>query len=155
MRHEQIPDDLRPLAFEFFYWFSRFEFALKANRFLKSEQVGARAEPDWTKFIRAFEEGYKISAAGQKLIVANPRRQLIGAHGLEFADLSFQASTSDLERVGRFVQTVRNNLFHGGKSGHDGWDEPERMRLLLELTLPVLDELAALGGFTADYRGEY
>lgn len=155
MRREQIPVDLRTLAFEFFYWFSRFEFALKANRLLKSEEVGAKAEPDWWKFIRAFEGDYKISTAGQKLVAANPRRQLVGEHELEFADLSFQPGASELERVVRLAQTVRNNLFHGGKSGHDGWDEPERMRLLLELTLPVLDELAMLGGFTADYRGEY
>lgn len=83
MRREHIPDDLRPLAFEFFYWFSRFEFALKANRFLKNEEVGARAEPGWTKFIRAFEARYQISETGQKLIAANPRRQLVGEHELE------------------------------------------------------------------------
>jgi hypothetical protein len=155
MRHDQIPDDLRPLAFEFFYWFSRFEFALKYNRILKSDTVGRRAEPGWTKFIRTFETGYKISSAGQKLVDANPRRQLVGEHDLEFVDLIFDQGATDLERVVRLAQTVRNNLFHGGKSGHDGWDDPKRMRLLLELTQPVLDELAELGGFTSDYRGEY
>lgn len=89
MRHDQIPDDLKPLAFEFFYWFSRFEFALKANWYLKSEQEGARAEPGWTRFVRKFESGYALSTAAQKLIEANPRRQLVGKHELEFADLMF------------------------------------------------------------------
>jgi hypothetical protein len=146
---------LRPLAFEFFYWFSRFEFALKANRILKNEEVGATAEPGWTKFIRAFEHDYKISETGKKQVEANPRRQMVGEYELNFADLEFDAGTSDLERVVRLAQTVRNNLFHGGKSGHDGWDDPKRMRLLLELTLPILDALADVGGFTHDYRGEY
>jgi hypothetical protein len=152
MRHEQVPDDL---AFEFFYWFSRFEFALKANWYLRSEQEGARAEPGWTRFIDKFEGAYALSAVAQKLIEAKPRRQLVGKHELEFADLTFESAATDLKRVVGFARTVRNNLFHGGKSGHDGWDDPKRMRELLELTLPLLDELAALGGFTADFRGEY
>jgi hypothetical protein len=155
MRHEQLPDDLKPLAFEFFYWFSRFEFALKANRILKTDKVGARAEPGWTTFIGRFEQGYQISAAGKKLVEANPRRQLVGEHDLEFDDVQFADDATDLERVVRLAQTVRNNLFHGGKSGFDGWDNPKRMQLLLELTLPILDELAEIGGFTHDYRGEY
>jgi hypothetical protein len=33
------------------------------------------------------------------------------------------------------------------------WDDPERMRLLLPLSVTVLAELAGLGGFEADYTG--
>ena len=44
MRHDQIPDDLKRLAFDFFYWFSHFEFALKEARYLKSTEEGAKAE---------------------------------------------------------------------------------------------------------------
>ena len=155
MRHGQIPEDLRPLAFDFFFWFSRFEFALKANRILRNEQIGVRAEPGWTRFIRTFEHDYKVSDLGKKLVEANPRRQMVGDQELVFDDVPFDADTTDLERVVKLAQTVRNNLFHGGKSGFDGWDDPKRMRLLLELTLPIMDELADLGGFTSDYRGEY
>ena len=35
MRKEDIEDNLKELAFDFFYWFSRFEFALKENKFLR------------------------------------------------------------------------------------------------------------------------
>lgn len=155
MREEEIPDDLRPLAFEFFYAFSRFEFALKANGYLKSETVGDRAEPSWTKFTDNFEGCYVSSAAAASLIAGNPRRELVGKHGLVFGEVEFEANASELKRVVRFTLTVRNNLFHGGKSGSDGWDDPARMRLLLEATIPVLNELAELGGFIGDYRGEY
>lgn len=44
MQHDKIPDELRTLAFEFFYWFSRFEFALKECGYLKDRTVGAKAE---------------------------------------------------------------------------------------------------------------
>lgn len=50
---------------------------------------------------------------------------------------------------------VRNNLFHGGKHGHDQWDDPTRMRRLLKLTITVLSELAALGEFGGDYDRYY
>jgi len=39
MRREDVSDQLSNLAFEFFFWFSRFEFALKENRYLSSHVV--------------------------------------------------------------------------------------------------------------------
>jgi len=53
------------------------------------------------------------------------------------------------------LKTVRNNLFHGGKHGDDGWDDPERILTLLELSIRVLDELADLADFGADYTRYY
>jgi hypothetical protein len=120
-----------------------------------SDEPGGKAQPGWTKFIRRFECNYSAGAAGDMLIAANPRRQLVGNGELVFADVLFSAGTSDLEKVARLLQTVRNNLFHGGKSTHDGWDDPHRIRELLEIALPILGEFADLGGFAADYRGEY
>jgi hypothetical protein len=57
--------------------------------------------------------------------------------------------------VAILLKTVRNNLFHGGKQGAAYWDDPERMRLLLPLSVTILAELAGLGGFEADYTGYY
>ena len=50
---------------------------------------------------------------------------------------------------------MRNNLFHGGKHGSAYWDDPDRMRLLLPLSVTVLGELVTLGGFEADFTGYY
>ncbi|APL96032.1 hypothetical protein AI27_01600 [Sphingomonas sp. BHC-A] len=96
-----------------------------------------------------------IGPAGKSLIAANPQRQIVTAVDLDFRDVGFNPGASDLERVVRFAQTVRNNLFHGGKHGSAYWNDADRMRLLLETTIAVLDDLADQMGLTSDYRSEY
>lgn len=155
MRYDDIPDDLKRLAFDFFYWFSRFEFALKEARILKSRDVGAKAEAGWTDFIARYRNVYQPSVAARALIDARPQRQIVGAVDLEYCDVCFNPGASDLERVVRLSQTVRNNLFHGGKHGIDYWDDPERMRMLVSTTIKVLDDLADLAGLQGDYQRYY
>src|ERR1700720_1973354 len=141
MRREEIPNDLAQLAFEFFYWFSRFEFALKENGYLRNERIGAAAEADWNKFVARWHSTYSLSAAAMDLTAHAPGRQIVANSGLEFAAIQFPEKTSDLAKVVRFAKTVRNNLFHGGKHGFDSWDEPDRMRFLLRRVIEVLNEL--------------
>lgn len=155
MRHDEIPDDLRPLVYDFFFWFSRFEYALKEARILKNPEPGANAEPGWTRLIDEHKGAYQIGSAGLALIAANPQRQIVTAHDLDFRDVGFNPGASNLERVVRLANTVRNNLFHGGKHGSAYWTDAERMRLLLETVIAVLDDLADQMGLTSDYRSEY
>src|SRR3546814_16764373 len=68
MRRDEIDQDLRNLAFDFFYWFSRFEFAMKERRFLKTAAIGARAKPDWDKFVQKHRAAYALSPAAQALL---------------------------------------------------------------------------------------
>ena len=51
MRKAKIEADLKELAFDFFCWFYRFEFALKENILLKRGGIGDNAEPGWESFI--------------------------------------------------------------------------------------------------------
>lgn len=62
---------------------------------------------------------------------------------------------SDLCIVVRLLKTIRNNLFHGGKHGAEGWDDPERTKELLEVGKTILDQLAELATFEADYTQYY
>lgn len=155
MRHDKIEEDLRPLVFEFFFWFSRFESALKENGWLQSKAVGAPARPDWKAFVLSHAANYTPSAAAAQLVAENPLKQVIGEHGLTFADVVFDDRASHLARVTVLLNTLRNNLFHGGKHGSAYWDDPARMRLLLPLSVTVLGELVALGRLEADYTGYY
>ncbi|MDC9823971.1 hypothetical protein PRN20_09505 [Devosia sp. ZB163] len=155
MKRAGISDGLHDLSFEFFYWFSRFEFALKECGYLKSKKVGAKAEASWDRFIDNHAEAYVLSNSGSALIEAAPQRQIVGAADLEFAPVTFAAADCDLKKVVTLSNTVRNNLFHGGKHGHATWDDPERVRLLLSLVIQILDELAEHAGFEADYRRSY
>ena len=155
MQLDRIPDDVRSLAFDFFYWFSRFEFALKECGYLKSHEFGAPAEPDWREFAKKHQHDYRLTAAANELIAANPLRQVVDSAGLGFAPVGLDDRPSDLERVTRLARTVRNNLFHGGKHGEKTWDDPDRMRTLLPLVIRVLHELAEYAGIESDYRRCY
>jgi hypothetical protein len=53
------------------------------------------------------------------------------------------------------ANTVRNNLFHGGKHGAAYWDDPARTQHLLEITISALNDLAEQTGLTADYERLY
>ncbi|PWJ83729.1 hypothetical protein C7441_108123 [Pseudaminobacter salicylatoxidans] len=155
MRHEEVEEDLWPLICDFFFWFSRFESALKENNWLQSKTVNATALADWKGFVEAYGGDYVPSNAAGRLVVANPQKQIVGDAGLTFTEVTFTDSASQLDRVTLLLKTVRNNLFHGGKHGSAYWDDPERIRLLLPLCITVLGELAEFGGMQADYTGYY
>lgn len=146
--------DLRELIFQFFYSFSRFEYALKENSYLKSSAQGSAAMPGWGQFEREWFAKYVISASAAKLIQLNPQRQTVGINGhLDWSDVG--GYSSQLGHVIALLKVVRNNLFHGGKHGAKGWDDPVRIRALLTVGLSILNELAFLGKLEMDFRGIY
>lgn len=155
MRREEVDNELKELAFEFLYFFSRFEYALKANGYLKKEGAGQPAEVSWQKLRARWEAEYVLTDAASALLAANPQKQVVGADG----SLDFRPSALDglsaMGQVTTHCQTVRNNLFHGGKSGPKGFDSPERTKQLLSLTLSVLGELAVSSNLINDYTGYY
>jgi hypothetical protein len=156
MRKDEISNELSQLAFEFFYWFSRFEFCLKENGYLKSEKPGENALPGWDKFVDEHAKAYELSSEASKLLAAPPDRQVVGAgRALEWKPVGFQDCKSDLAKVVRSVKTVRNNLFHGGKHGAAGWDDPKRAYSLIMMSRVVLESLVELGGFRGDYERFY
>ena len=78
MRKENIQTELQELAFDFFYWFSRFEFALKENKFLKHEGAGVNAEPGWDAFVEKYAQGFQHTNETKRLMHMNPKRQKVG-----------------------------------------------------------------------------
>ena len=80
---------------------------------------------------------------------------MLALTALKFCDVGFNTGAGNLERVVRLANTVRNNLFHGGKHGSGYWDEPDRMHALLTITIKALDDLAAQTGLQGDYERHY
>lgn len=156
MRRDELTTDVERLAFEFFFGFSRFEFALKENGYLERQNEGAQAKAGWSKFEGEFQEEYAISAAGSRLLELAPQRQVVAANGgLRFTPDTFGDHVSNLSKVTRLLKNVRNNLFHGGKHTPVGWDDPARICELLAASQEILMELAKLGELEADYLGQY
>lgn len=156
MRRDEVVPELERSAFDFFFWFSRFEFALKENGYLRLTQPGSPALPGWERFVDQFQSKYACSEAATRLIALNPKRQVVSGTGpLHFEDLVFAANDSDLSKVIRLLKNVRNNLFHGGKHDRDGWSDPDRTIELLECTGQLLPEMAELGNIQHDFFGRY
>lgn len=155
MHRENVEAEIKSLAFDFFYSFSRFEFALKENGLV---HAGPRdvAQADWKRFIGQFEEAYRPCEAADALLRDPPDIQVVkNATAMEWRPLTFSENQSELSKVALAVKTMRNNLFHGGKHSAAGWDEPERVRFLLRQGHQVLDSFARLTGFVADYERRY
>ena len=156
MRREEVSESLEKLAFSFFYWHSRFEFALKEKGYLRDTRLGCRAAPDWCAFIEDHCEEYRISAEAKELIRAAPKRQVVGVGScMEWRAVDLNKYSSELKQAVKLLQTVRNNLFHGGKHGDEGWDDPERTAKLLKLGVVVLHQLAEQSEIVGDYKRYY
>ena len=154
MKREEINEPLERLAFCFFFRFSRFEFALKEKGYLRNADPGSRAAPNWRTFAEEWTGRYVISKQATALIDARPKCQIVGPDGsLGWQDVDLSAFPTELGKVVRLLQVIRNNLFHGGKHGADGWDDPGRTEYLLMLGKSVLDQMAEHAGFEEEYYG--
>src|SRR3546814_12781427 len=82
---------------------------------------------DWSSDVCSSDlrAAYALSPAAQALLAEKPRRQIVGDPDHGFEDVPFSPNTADLDKVVAYANTVRNNLFHGGKHGHAQWDDPE------------------------------
>ena len=156
MRKEDVSANLSILAFDFFYWFSRFEFALKENGYLKSHVPGEKAAPGWQEFTHKWASQYTLSTEAALLLAKPPEQQIVVASDeLDWKPVGLADCRSELAKVIRLVSTVRNNLFHGGKHGGAGWDDPARTKELLAASKAVLGQLAKLASLEADYTQYY
>ncbi|MEM5299898.1 hypothetical protein VSR82_37215 [Burkholderia sp. JPY481] len=156
VKREEISSELSRLAFEFFFRFSRFEFALKENHYLQCTTVGAKAEPGWGAFSEKWRDNYEVSEEARRLLDDPPMRQVVGrGQELEWKPVTFAPKSADLDKVSQLLRVVRNNLFHGGKHGARDWDDQQRTESLLRSSLAILQQLVDLSGLAQDYEGFY
>jgi hypothetical protein len=156
MQREAIDDELKNAAFEYFFWYSRFEFALKENKYLKSFQVGSQAEACWKKLEDKYKTQYQASNEARQLIRLHPKRQIVSEDGgLTWQKVGISHCSTDLCKVIAMLKTIRNNLFHGGKHGDAEVDDKQRNLKLLTFGKAVLDQLAKLADFESDYKRYY
>jgi len=151
-----VNDELKELIYRFFFAFSRLEFALKEEGFHHRDRYGS-AQPDWKRFINQYQGDYVLCESAIRLLRNPPRKQIINRNGdLSWRDLTFNPNCSELKKISLLIRAVRNNLFHGGKHGERSWDDPDRVRFLLENSLEVMDSIADLGvDIRSHYRNEY
>ena len=132
---------LHKLAGEFFRLFSRFEYALKVTKYLKSTKD---AEPDWTKFAiqihNTFEQltdsDLDLMNAVNFILNAPPKKQ-VNNNGQVDWKTSSPDSENQTDLLLKYVRRIRNNLFHGGKF-NGRWFEPQRSGPLINAGIKIL-----------------
>ena len=156
MFYQELDNDGLELVFRFFYKFSRFEYSLKANNFCKADGNKCKASADWIKFRETYENEYALSDAATGLLQSPPKLQVYINTKLEFVDERHDHDDSDLRKVIRSIQRIRNNLFHGGKHGSADEGSRSRNKYLLTAGCTILDELSRINSdIEYDYPGRY
>ena len=131
----------KELLLKFVIVFSRFEYALKRGGY---RQKGDAAKPDWDKFAQECESlqpeaVLQLKTSGEYLISRPPGKQVyIDDDCLDFVPIKFANEPHLAEKLIRYIKTVRNNLFHGGKYPGKYIDEPGRNAELLESSIATL-----------------
>ena len=132
----------RKLAWHFFVFFSRFEYALKRGSYLAAGS--GNAEPAWDKFASNYNEKFQaVEDARLKQAIdyfrsSPPRKQVRSDGHLGWSDPLKYTSGPLLVWLLLAVRTVRNNLFHGGKFPGFPVVDPSRDRDLIENAIVVL-----------------
>lgn len=151
-RPDPAPPPASAAAVALFAYFSRFEFALKEAGYLFAGR-SSRAQPDWQRFARlpavaAVFGRLKRDEQVLLLIETPPREQILQGGMMDWRD---PPPVADAEALVEAVKRVRNNLFHGGKSGADPRDDA----LCAAATLALSALLEADDSVRAAFLGHY
>lgn len=99
---------------------------------------------------------YEIDIAAEELLANPPDVQVVdNGNAWRWSPLVFSDKQSDLSKITFILKTIRNNLFHGGKHGAEGWDEPDRVEFLLCRGIQVLNSFSVLARLESDYMRIY
>ena len=134
----------RRLAWEFFVFFSRFEYALKRDQRFLMPGTGD-AQPNWDRFASNYNSQFRPEASERlqqavAYYLANPPRKQLRRDGeMNWSEPQhWDEREPELIWLLRVARTVRNNLFHGGKFPITPITEASRDRLLITHGLAVL-----------------
>lgn len=139
----------RRLAWHFFVFFSRMEYALKRTpRYLKNSP---NAEPNWDRFGSDHDDQFRqvpsprLELAVEYFEASPPRKQIQVEGRMGWSEpRRREANERQLTWLLLAIRTVRNNLFHGGKFPLIPMPDPSRDRDLLIHSLTILDAMLQL-----------
>lgn len=130
------------LAIEFIATFSRMEHALKSTGYALGNQ--GKVEAAWDIFANEIDlrfsqlEDEELIAAKTLLLTRPPRKQVFQNKQVVFQEQAVDLHQTPTQQLLRFVRSVRNNLFHGGKYLPTGEVEAGRNEALVSASLKVI-----------------
>lgn len=149
-----ILDDHPKNAVKLFKVMMRFEFALKELGFTSTYPNG-NVGVNWQRFANesltsSFYEKIVNSKVAQTLISKPPSHQREEHNTLSFVDAT---SPSDIQALVGAVCRVRNNLFHGGKSGDK--DQCRNEKLINDALNVLCNAIKSREDLKAIFEGRY
>ncbi len=138
------------LTIEFMVTFSRMEHALKSTGYAIGNED--KVEPAWDRFANEIDQQFnqledkELIEAKNLLLNSPPRKQVLKEDQVKFKDQTVDQHQRTTQQIIRFVRTVRNNLFHGGKFLPAGEEEAGRNEVLVGASLKVIRACIELNG---------
>lgn len=136
----------RKLAWNFFVFFSRMEYALKRSGKYLNKGTD-EAKPNWDKLASDYKNKFnpdasvELQAAVKYLQDQPPRKQLRVSDKMGWSKpQKYDGKEPLLKWLLLMIRCVRNNLFHGGKFPLIPISDPSRDRELLLNSLVILKE---------------
>lgn len=148
-------DDVSKDGLRLFKIMMRLEFALKDQGYIKGN-TGSAAEVAWDKYAKEklgkpFFDKIKKTGRAEVLISKPPKRQTVNADSTLCWKQANQAQ--NITDLIMYLRRVRNNLFHGGKSGDP---DSDRNAELFENSLFVIDEVLKFDfDLKTSFTGQY
>jgi hypothetical protein len=131
---------------EFYWLFSKFEYALKMSGF---HNGNGNAKADWRGFAAAIENDFDknsseaLAKGAEYILKCPPKKQVVSDGSLEWSSTP-PDSTSEVGLLLQYVCRVRNNLFHGGKYRGKVLDNPDRSEQLINGCRSILNHCLEL-----------
>lgn len=153
-----VPDSIRrignssdrALAWYFFIFFARFEYALKRDPRYLMAGIGD-ACPNWDKFGSEHNSSFQpyskpdLAAAVEYFLAEPPRKQLREGSVMSWSKPQHHdGKEPQLIWLLRMIRCVRNNLFHGGKFPLISVSDPSRDQALLLKAMTILTAALSL-----------
>lgn len=139
-------DDLKEEVLEFFYLFSRFEFALKRAGYWRKN--GNNVSPDWGEFVSKYKNIYmpnkELMTLFDRVRENPPSKQVEYLGCIIWKEYVINNKAPDLQIYTDIIRIIRNNLFHGGKYGDRGWDNKERVKFLLDFSCQIIKDISSM-----------
>ena len=107
----------------------RLEFGLKETAYCQTAR-NQNAEVDWDRFANeslgaSFFDAMKAAGNVNVLLQKPPKRQIVDEQG--YLDWEKVGAVSNIQELIGSLRRVRNNLFHGGKSGDPDKDRNDAL----------------------------
>lgn len=129
---------------KFFFYFSRFEYALKREKYIQNFKY---IKPDWDRFFKENKTQIEVILKDQDLtyLLGHPPKKQIMTKDNDLGWENLSLTDSDLpDSIKKVLTTIRNNLFHGGKFPTGPESDVTRNKKLIEDALKVLNSLSQI-----------